>query len=49
MANYPVPVLPRVPNVGTSSFYDGRASRVNPSSRAAADAELTEKIPATTP
>ncbi len=43
-ANYPVTVLCRVLGVGTSSFYDWRANRTNPSARALSDAELTEKI-----
>lgn len=43
-AHYPVTVLCRVLEVGTSSFYDWRAARTNPSARAVADAELTERI-----
>jgi hypothetical protein len=42
-ANYPVTVLCRVLGVGTSSFYDWRAARTNPSARLVANAELTEK------
>ena len=39
-ANYDVTMLCRVLGVGTSSFYDWRAARANPSARAVADAEL---------
>lgn len=43
-ANYDVTMLCRVLGVGTSTFYDWRRRREDPSPRTAADAALTEKI-----